>query len=141
MTVSLMLYGVRIGIWLTSAGARDLLGIPDAGSIRGKRDRAILAILLGCTHRRSETAAVSVAQFRIVEDRWVIADLVGKHGRIRTVPVPIWAKVAVDEWCRVGEASILGQRKQKFRKSGQGILPYRFRLRIRPLPQAACTTR
>jgi integrase len=98
----LRLYGVRIGRWLTSAGARELLGIPDSGSVRGKRDRAILAVLLGCGLRRGEAAAVSVAQFRIVEDRWVIADLVGKHGRIRTVAVPIWAKAAVDEWCRVG---------------------------------------
>jgi integrase len=38
----------------------------------------------------------------MVDDRWVIADLIGKHGRIRTVAVPIWAKAAVDEWCRVG---------------------------------------
>ena len=98
----LRLYGVRIGRWLTSAGARELLGIPDSGTVRGKRDRAILAVLLGCGLRRGEAAAVSVAQFRIVEDRWVIADLVGKHGRIRTVAVPIWAKAAVDEWCRVG---------------------------------------
>src|ERR1019366_10270305 len=44
----LRLYGVRTGIWLTSAGARELLGIPDSGSVRGKRDRAILAVLLGC---------------------------------------------------------------------------------------------
>ena len=98
----LRLYGVRIGRWLTSAGARELLGTPDSGSVRGKRDRAILAVLLGCGLRRAETASVSVAQFRIVEDRWVIADLVGKHGRIRTVAVPIWAKAAVDEWCRAG---------------------------------------
>ena len=98
----LRLYGVRIGIWLTSAGARQLLGVPDSGSVRGKRDRAILAILLGCGLRRAEVAAVSVEQFRIVEDRWVIADLVGKHGRIRTVAVPAWAKTAVDEWCRAG---------------------------------------
>ena len=98
----LRLYGVRIGIWLTSAGARELLGVPNAGSVRGKRDRAILSVLLGCGLRRDEAAAVSVEQFRMVEDRWVIADLVGKHGRIRTVAVPIWAKPAVDEWCRAG---------------------------------------
>ena len=96
------LYGVRIGRWLTSAGARQLLGIPNSGSLRGKRDRALLAVLLGCGLRRDETASVSVAQFRIVEDRWVIADVVGKHGRIRTVAVPIWAKAAVDVWCRAG---------------------------------------
>ena len=104
----LRLYGVRIGRWLTSAGARQLLGIPDSGSLRGMRDRAILAVLLGCGLRRAEVAAVSVEQFRIVEDRWVIADLVGKHGRIRTVAVPAWAKTAVDKWCRAG--SILAGR-------------------------------
>ena len=98
----LRLYGVRIGRWLTSAGARELLGIPDSDSVRGKRDRAIMAVLLGCGLRRGEVAAVSVEHFRIAEDRWVIADLVGKHGRVRTVPVPSWAKAAVDEWCRVG---------------------------------------
>ena len=104
----LRLYGVRIGKWLTSAGARELLAVPDPVSVRGKRDRAILAVLLGCGLRRSETAAVSVTQFRIVEDRWVIADLVGKHGRIRTVPVPVWAQAAVDQWCSA--ASIVAGR-------------------------------
>jgi len=101
-------HGVRIGRWLTAAVARELLGTPDSGSVRGKRDRAILAVLLGCGLRRSEVAAVSVEQFRLVEDRWVIADLVGKHGRIRTVAVPFWAKAAVDNWCLAG--SILAGR-------------------------------
>jgi integrase len=113
----LRLYGVRIGRWLTSAGARELLGIPDSGSIQGKRDRAVLAVLLGCGLRRGEAAAVSVPQFRIVEDRWVIADLVGKHGRIRTVPVPFWAKAAVDEWCRVG-AIMAGRLFRQITKCG-----------------------
>jgi integrase len=96
------LHGVRIGIWLTTAVARELLGVPNSDSVKGKRDRAVLAVLIGCGLRRGEVAAVSVEQFRIVEDRWVIADLVGKNGRIRTVAVPFWAKAAVDEWCTVG---------------------------------------
>ena len=25
-------------------------------------------------------------------------DLVGKHGRVRTIPVPTWVKVAIDAW-------------------------------------------
>jgi hypothetical protein len=25
-------------------------------------------------------------------------DLVGKHGRVRTVPMPTWVKVAIDAW-------------------------------------------
>src|SRR6266851_6630684 len=29
---------------------------------------------------------------------WVIADLIGKGGHVRTVPVPTWVKLAVDHW-------------------------------------------
>jgi site-specific recombinase XerC len=32
------------------------------------------------------------------ENRWVIVDLVGKGGHIRTVPVPPWVKSAIDRW-------------------------------------------
>jgi integrase len=32
------------------------------------------------------------------EGRWVIADLIGKRGRVRTVPIPAAAKDALDEW-------------------------------------------
>src|SRR5450759_1442435 len=120
------MYGVRIGRWLTSASARELLGTPDSDSLRGKRDRAILAVLLGCGLRRAEVAGVSVAQFRIVEDRWVIADLVGKHDRIRTVAVPIWAKAAVDEWGHVGSI-LAGRLFRRIKKcaevTGEGFSP------------------
>jgi integrase len=30
------------------------------------------------------------------EEHWVIADLVGKGGHVRTVPIPTWVKIAVD---------------------------------------------
>jgi site-specific recombinase XerC len=36
--------------------------------------------------------------FQVREEHWVIADLIGKGKHIRTVPVPVWAKRAVDEW-------------------------------------------
>src|SRR4029434_470655 len=32
------------------------------------------------------------------DGRWCIVDLVGKHGRVRTVPMPAWVKVAIDAW-------------------------------------------
>ena len=32
------------------------------------------------------------------DGRWCIVDLVGKHGRVRTVPMPTWVKVAMDAW-------------------------------------------
>jgi hypothetical protein len=32
------------------------------------------------------------------DSRWCIVDLAGKGNRIRTVPMPFWAKAAVDDW-------------------------------------------
>ena len=32
------------------------------------------------------------------DGRWCIADLCGKHGRVRTIPMPAWVKVAIDAW-------------------------------------------
>jgi hypothetical protein len=32
------------------------------------------------------------------DGRWCIVDPVGKHGRVRTTPVPTWVKVAIDAW-------------------------------------------
>ena len=29
---------------------------------------------------------------------WVIADLVGKGGHVRTIPVPDWVKTGIDAW-------------------------------------------
>src|SRR6201984_2218911 len=39
--------GMRLGNWLTVAEARSLWQLPNAYTLKGKRDRAILAILLG----------------------------------------------------------------------------------------------
>ena len=38
------------------------------------------------------------------ENRWVIADLRGKGGRIRTVAVPVWVRKGIDAW--MAEAKI-----------------------------------
>jgi hypothetical protein len=32
------------------------------------------------------------------EEHWVISDLVGKGGHIRTIPVPDWVKAGIDAW-------------------------------------------
>ena len=45
--------GVRIGNWLTVEQSRTLLAEPAGDSLRGKRDRAILALLIGCGLRRA----------------------------------------------------------------------------------------
>jgi site-specific recombinase XerD len=90
--------GVRIGNWLTLDQSKALLGEPLSDSLRGKRDRAILALLVGCGLRRAELVGLGTEGFQVREEHWVIADLIGKGKHIRTVPVPVWAKRAVDEW-------------------------------------------
>jgi integrase len=39
------------------------------------------------------------------EEHWVIADLVGKGGHVRTVPVPSWVKAALDDWLDAAEVN------------------------------------
>ena len=48
--------------------------------------------------RRSEVAGVVVEKLRIIEERWVIADLTGKGRRIRSIPVPTWAMSVLKDW-------------------------------------------
>src|SRR5579872_3064852 len=90
--------GVRMGNWLSQRQAQALLSAPDISTVRGLRDRAILAVLLGCGLRRSEVAALTFAHVQQRDGRWCIVDLVGKHGRVRTMPMPTWVKVAIDSW-------------------------------------------
>jgi integrase len=74
------------------------LNAPDIATTKGLRDRAILAVLLGCGLRRSEVAALTFGHVQQRDGRWCIVDLVGKHGRVRTIPMPTWVKVAIDAW-------------------------------------------
>src|SRR5450631_4332538 len=90
--------GVRVGNWLSLQQAQKLLNTPDVSTKKGLRDRAMLAILLGCGLRRSEVAALTMKHIQQRDGRWCIVDLFGKHGRVRTIPMPAWVKVAIDAW-------------------------------------------
>ena len=56
----------------------------------------MLAMLIGCGLRRAELLGQTMASIQLREEHWVIADLVGKGGHIRTVPIPLWVKKAID---------------------------------------------
>jgi site-specific recombinase XerD len=90
--------GVRTGNWLTLEQAQRLLSMPDITTLKGLRDRAILAVMLGAGLRRSEVASLTFEHIQQREGRWVIVDLVGKRNKIRSVPIPSWTKQALDEW-------------------------------------------
>ena len=90
--------GKRLGNWLTVEQAQQLISLPDVSTLKGLRDRAILAALLGCGLRREECAGLRVEHIGQREGRWVIVDLLGKRSKLRSVPMPSWAKAAVDAW-------------------------------------------
>jgi len=94
--------GVRMGNWLTAEQGKQLLAGADRQSLRGKRNYAMLATLIGCGLRRGELLALRVGSIQLRKAHWVIADLLGKAGHIRTVPVPSWVKAAIDDWKQAG---------------------------------------
>lgn len=90
--------GVRLGNWLTPEQGRRLLTRRTPTTPREFRDHAMLAVLLGCGLRRGELLALQLEWIQQREEHWVIADLVGKGGHVRTVPMPAWVKAAIDAW-------------------------------------------
>jgi integrase len=90
--------GRRAGNWLTRDQARALLAVPDASTATGRRDRALLAVLLGTGLRRNEARDLTVEHVQQRDGRWCVVDLVGKQGKCRTVPMAAWTKRAIDEW-------------------------------------------
>src|SRR5665811_315645 len=97
--------GTRIGNWLTADQCRSLMRAPCLETLRGKRDRAILAVLIGCGLRRAELVGLHAEDLQIREEHWVVADLIGKGKHIRTVPMPSWVKQAVDTWAQAAGIS------------------------------------
>src|SRR5215468_217301 len=95
--------GMRLGNWLTVIEARNLWQLPNPHTLKGKRDRAILAVLLGCGLRRRELTDLTFDHIQRREDHWAIVDLVGKGGHVRTVPVPDWVKQFLGEWFAAAE--------------------------------------
>jgi integrase/recombinase XerD len=90
--------GVRAGNWLMKEQANELLNAPDPSTKKGKRDRAILALLICCGLRRGELLRLEVDRIQQREGRWVIPDLAGKGNRLRTVTVPAAVKVRIEDW-------------------------------------------
>jgi integrase len=90
--------GVRLGNWLTADQGRRLLESATPLTARELRDHAMVAMLIGCGLRRAELLALSLESIQQREEHWVIADLVGKGGHVRTVPIPNWVKSTVDAW-------------------------------------------
>jgi site-specific recombinase XerD len=99
--------GRRLGRWLSAPQAQAFVAAPDASTLIGLRDRAVIALLFNAGLRRSELVRLDVPHFQRIPvldpegrpcERWVLADIVGKGDRIRSVPIQDLAKTWVDAW-------------------------------------------
>jgi len=89
--------GVRFGNWLNADEALRLWQSPDGETLKGKRDRAILTVLLGCGLRRRETCRSSFSSF--AETRGALGDhRPDRERRSHSDCVPNWVKAAIDDW-------------------------------------------
>ncbi len=118
--------GRRVGNWLSLENAQRLLDEPDPRTTIGMRDRAVLAVLLGSGLRREEAANLTFEHVQQRDGRWCIVDIEGKRNKVRTVPIPNWVKVAIDEWGQ--ESGLTGGRvfravNKGGRVWGDGITP------------------
>jgi site-specific recombinase XerD len=90
--------GTRTGNWLARQQAQKILHAPNTRTLKGLRDRAILALLIGCGLRRAEAINIAFKHIQQRDGRWVLVDLIGKRNKVRSVPMPNWTKQAIDEY-------------------------------------------
>lgn len=90
--------GRRLGNWLTPQQCADLIRLPDVGTLKGKRDRALLGLMLGSGLRREEVASLLVSHLQMREARWLLVDVRGKGLKLRSVPIPAFVKAGIDVW-------------------------------------------
>src|SRR5215470_7595074 len=110
-------FGQPVGNWLTVEEGQQLVGAVRTDTLRGKRDAAMLGLLLGCSLRRFEVANLEIGKIQRRDGHWAIVDLVGKAGHVRTVPMPDWVKSAIDSWsstASIGEGRLF----RAIRKNG-----------------------
>ena len=97
--------GQRLGLWLTEAETKQLLNAPNTATLKGLRDRALLSVLVGCGLRRVEACDLTFDHIQKRDGRFMILDLVGKRGRIRSIPMPRFAKRAIDAYAQCADLS------------------------------------
>ena len=60
--------GVRVGSWLTAEQGKRLLDATGADTLRGKRNHAMLSLLIGCGLRRAELLGLTMNSIQLRED-------------------------------------------------------------------------
>ena len=116
--------GVRAGNWLTLDQAERLLELPDRSTKKGLRDRALLALLVGCGLRREELAKLKIEGIQQRDGRWCVVDTWGREtacARFRCRP---GRRRRIDEWTAAAgyqSGQVLGCVNKGDRSTAQGM--------------------
>jgi integrase/recombinase XerD len=95
----------KAGLSLSAAQAETLINAPHVSNKKGVRDRALLALLVGCALRSGEVTEIQMEDIQKERDHWILQNVVGRRGRVRAVVIPNWTKEALDAWIREGQIS------------------------------------
>lgn len=95
-------HGRHFGTWLSQKNAQALINaLKRDESLSGKRNLALIALMLATGLRREEASGLTVDHLvKLGNGRYVIHNLVGKGNRVRTIPVPAWALGYLAAWLR-----------------------------------------
>src|SRR5258707_13774541 len=86
----------------------------------------MIAVLLGCGLRRAELATVTLEHLQQREEHWVFADMVGKGGHVRTIPIPAWVAAGLQAWITaadLGWGTVVPGVKETAMYAAQGFSP------------------
>lgn len=85
--------GKRLGQWTDEKGVEELLE-----ACADNRERALIVVMCGCGLRRAEVAGLQWDQYQEWHGRRIIANILGKGNKFRSVAVPTWASEVIDEY-------------------------------------------
>jgi site-specific recombinase XerD len=85
-------------IALSEQKTEELINVPDGSTNKGKRDRLLLALLIGCALRRSELVNLDAENVEFIGSRPALIRVNRPNGRLRSVLMPDWVQEALRAW-------------------------------------------
>lgn len=83
---------------LSRQKSEDLINAPDGQTNKGRRDRVLLALLVGCALRRREVVDLNIEDIQYADGHAVLIRVAGRRGRIRSIVIPGWIEEALALW-------------------------------------------
>jgi len=114
--------GQQAHTWLNLAEVRSLLtSLTDETTIKGKRDRVVLGLLVGAGLRRDELVGLTWADVKQQGERTVLS-ITGKGKKRRVIPIHDKLRTLLEEWAAVvGHTGYIARSMRKGGELGESI--------------------